>query len=101
MFLVLAAGFSLLMLAETFSGPPQRLSYEDRKGFGVEVVLYTLIELMQVCGMSMHAVRVMLICILVISLWGVSVAWRIFQRISASKPRKKDLLQTDFDSCER
>jgi hypothetical protein len=100
MFLLLGAGFCLLMLAETFSGPPQRVSYEDRKGFGVEVVLYTLIVLMQFCGMSMHAIRVTLICISAVSLLGAGVAWWVFVPLAMSKPKKKDLHQADSRSCE-
>ena len=75
-------------LIATFAEPDHYHSYQDDRGSWVEVVVYALLILMRLCGMSLHAMRVMLICISVVGLVAASVAWRIFTRIEAHKPGK-------------
>src|SRR6185437_302773 len=90
--LLVCSMYAAFMLVQSFLGrPPHPTTYHERKAYTLQVVLYVLIGLMQLCGMSMHAIRVLLICIIVVSLLGAGAAWWTFVRIGTPKPKPKDL----------
>lgn len=89
------------ILGLTFSDPPALpTGEEDRKTFVAVVQLRMVIALMQLCGMSMHVIRVVLTCVSVVSLLGAITTWWIFLRLGDPKRRTKDLHQADSDSSE-
>jgi len=96
--LLVCSMYAAFMLVQSFLGPPQHpTTYHERRAYALQVVLYALIGLMQLSGMSMHAIRVLLTCIMALTLLGAGAAWWTFVRIGTPKPKPKDLPQADSD----
>lgn len=88
MLLVLSL-LSACILQETFTDPPgHHGGGVDREGFAITAYMRGVISLMQLCGMPMHTIRFVLICVTVVTFLGAGTLWWIFVRLANPKPRE-------------